>query len=253
MLIKLFEALKLKKSKMQASVSEKTRDFSVVDEVRETFKNIEIGTVFTTHEIKTMVAEKYGRKMSSVIPSDYSYNMTNKGIEGTPLEKFNLFIQLERGVYRYVGENYTAKEASGTDTTATGYINKNNQRNNGRERKSENHYNQWFYNMECLNCGNKYLANGADIWLRKCPKCQRTKKADRGETRTSRNIPDRIRYQVLKRDNFKCCACGASPATCPGVELHIDHIVPYSKGGETVIENLQTLCSKCNLGKSNVL
>ena len=60
-------------------------------------------------------------------------------------------------------------------------------------------------------------------------------------------------YQVLKRDNFKCCACGASPAKDPAVELHIDHIIPWSRGGETTPENLQTLCSRCNLGKSDLL
>lgn len=69
--------------------------------------------------------------------------------------------------------------------------------------------------------------------------------------RTSRNINTRLRFLVLQRDNFKCCACGASPAKDPSVELHVDHIVPWSKGGETEISNLQTLCSKCNLGKSN--
>ena len=70
--------------------------------------------------------------------------------------------------------------------------------------------------------------------------------------RTSRNINTRLRFKVLARDNFKCCACGASPAKDPSVVLHVDHIIPWSKGGETVIENLQTLCSKCNLGKSNL-
>lgn len=70
---------------------------------------------------------------------------------------------------------------------------------------------------------------------------------------TSRNINTRLRFQVLARDNFKCCACGASPAKDPAVELHVDHIVPWSKGGETVIDNLQTLYSTCNLGKSNIL
>lgn len=70
--------------------------------------------------------------------------------------------------------------------------------------------------------------------------------------RTSRNINTRLRFIVMKRDNFKCCACGASPAKDPTIELHVDHIIPWSKGGETVIDNLQTLCSKCNLGKSNL-
>lgn len=69
---------------------------------------------------------------------------------------------------------------------------------------------------------------------------------------TGRDPSLRLRWHVLQRDRFTCCACGDSPARTPGVELHVDHIVPWSKGGETVLENLQTLCSVCNLGKSNV-
>lgn len=62
----------------------------------------------------------------------------------------------------------------------------------------------------------------------------------------------RLRFQVLKRDNFKCCICGRSPSTIGGLELQVDHIIPWSKGGETTIDNLQTLCNDCNLGKSNL-
>ena len=69
---------------------------------------------------------------------------------------------------------------------------------------------------------------------------------------TKRDINLRLRFLVMKRDNFRCCVCGASPAKDSEVELHVDHIIPWSKGGETVIENLQTLCSKCNWGKSNL-
>lgn len=69
--------------------------------------------------------------------------------------------------------------------------------------------------------------------------------------RTSRNINLKLRFTLLQMDNFRCRSCGASPAKNPEVELHIDHIVPWSKGGETEMANLQTLCSKCNLGKSN--
>ena len=48
---------------------------------------------------------------------------------------------------------------------------------------------------------------------------------------TSRDINLRLRFKVIQRDNFKCCACGASPAKNPSVELHLDHIIPWSKGG----------------------
>ena len=73
-----------------------------------------------------------------------------------------------------------------------------------------------------------------------------------GKHKTPRTINLRLRFIVLGRDNFTCCACGASPAKNPLVELHVDHILPWSKGGETIIDNLQTLCSKCNLGKSDL-
>jgi len=69
---------------------------------------------------------------------------------------------------------------------------------------------------------------------------------------TGRDPSLRLRWHVLQRDRFTCCACGRSPATTAGVELHVDHVVPWSKGGETILNNLQTLCSVCNLGKSNV-
>lgn len=69
--------------------------------------------------------------------------------------------------------------------------------------------------------------------------------------RTSRSSDLRLRFKVLQRDRFRCCACGASPSVTPGVVLEVDHIKPWSKGGETVFENLQTLCLACNQGKTN--
>jgi hypothetical protein len=70
--------------------------------------------------------------------------------------------------------------------------------------------------------------------------------------KTSRTINLRLRFLVMKRDNFKCKNCGSSPATDHSIVLHVDHINSWSKGGETVLEILQTLCSRCNLGKSNL-
>lgn len=65
----------------------------------------------------------------------------------------------------------------------------------------------------------------------------------------SRGISLSLRYRVLCRDHFRCVICGATPATEVGVTLHIDHIVPWSKGGKNTEENLRTLCLRCNLGK----
>jgi len=62
---------------------------------------------------------------------------------------------------------------------------------------------------------------------------------------------ERTRLAVLRRDNYKCCLCGASPAHDENVVLHIDHIKPVSRGGKPNIMNLWTLCGKCNLEKSD--
>lgn len=70
--------------------------------------------------------------------------------------------------------------------------------------------------------------------------------------RTPRQPSLRLRIKVLTRDNFTCRACGRSPATLLGLSLELDHDpTPWSKGGETVLENLQTLCKDCNRGKGN--
>lgn len=71
------------------------------------------------------------------------------------------------------------------------------------------------------------------------------------EIRRTRTIPLSIRIKVLARDKFKCVYCGRSPAINAGTLLHIDHIVPFSLGGTNTLDNLQTLCEECNLGKSN--
>ena len=71
------------------------------------------------------------------------------------------------------------------------------------------------------------------------------------QRRTKREISERMRFRILVRDGFTCRACGASPLKTPGTELHVDHVIPWSKGGETIENNLETKCSRCNLGKGN--
>ena len=70
--------------------------------------------------------------------------------------------------------------------------------------------------------------------------------------KTQRGVNWRLRFKVMQRDSFTCVACGRSPAKSKDIELHVDHIIPWSKCGETIYENLQTLCSVCNIGKSNI-
>lgn len=68
---------------------------------------------------------------------------------------------------------------------------------------------------------------------------------------TRRAVSVSVRYDVLKRGSFRCAKCGRSPATEPGVQLQVDHIVPWANGGESRLDNLQVLCAECNAGKSN--
>lgn len=72
-----------------------------------------------------------------------------------------------------------------------------------------------------------------------------------GKRNAPRGISLSLRYEVLKRDRFRCVKCGRSPATAPGVQLHVDHVLAWANGGLTTLDNLQSLCSDCNLGKSH--
>lgn len=58
-------------------------------------------------------------------------------------------------------------------------------------------------------------------------------------------IPREVVDAVYKRDGGRCQECGATE------DLQLDHIIPFSKGGATTVENLQLLCGKCNRAKSN--
>ncbi|NMF62757.1 HNH endonuclease [Brasilonema octagenarum UFV-OR1] len=59
-------------------------------------------------------------------------------------------------------------------------------------------------------------------------------------------MPASVRVSVLHKDGYKCVFCGRSSQQ---VQLEVDHIVPFSKGGSNDLNNLQTLCTDCNRGK----
>lgn len=56
-------------------------------------------------------------------------------------------------------------------------------------------------------------------------------------------ITNSVRWKIIKRDNFRCVACGSND------NLVIDHKTPICQGGTSDIDNLQTLCFRCNSGK----
>ncbi len=61
-------------------------------------------------------------------------------------------------------------------------------------------------------------------------------------------ISKRVRYEVLRRDDFRCRYCGRR---APDVELHVDHLIPKAWGGTDAKWNLATACQDCNIAKSD--
>lgn len=59
-------------------------------------------------------------------------------------------------------------------------------------------------------------------------------------------LNDSVKRKVFDRDGRACAVCGSFEKLC------IDHILPVSRGGFTILDNLQVLCEKCNLQKSNM-
>ena len=61
-----------------------------------------------------------------------------------------------------------------------------------------------------------------------------------------KNLTKKVRFEVFKRDGFKCQYCGASPLENL---LQVDHIIAVKNGGDNCIDNLITSCQPCNIGK----
>jgi hypothetical protein len=64
--------------------------------------------------------------------------------------------------------------------------------------------------------------------------------------RNTRVIPQDVKIKVAARDGGRCRQCGSTE------ELHLDHVVPWSKGGANTVANIQLLCGPCNRRKGAV-
>ncbi|MBP3308758.1 MAG: HNH endonuclease [Clostridia bacterium] len=89
--------------------------------------------------------------------------------------------------------------------------------------------------MERLNNknGDRYL--DSEIWDSIC-RVERSK------------VSNKMRFAIYKRDGYRCRMCGISTD-----QLEVDHIFPIAKGGKSNFDNLQTLCHRCNLMKSDTV
>lgn len=73
-----------------------------------------------------------------------------------------------------------------------------------------------------------------------------TSSYDRRDLPQTRLIPSRVKQEVWARDGGRCVQCGSTD------NLHFDHIIPFAKGGSSLTaENIQLLCARHNLEKSD--
>lgn len=133
-------------------------------------------------DIKTM-AEEFGAKDIEIDVSEGKISFTADSdilndkvaeIEKSLIDN-DVKSQITRTKHSDVESKIMSSDENSNDklkSTSVGYVNKNNQRNNGKTNQIGTDNQQFFYQMECLNCGHTYLANGTDIWQRKCPSCQ---------------------------------------------------------------------------------
>lgn len=98
---------------------------------------------------------------------------------------------------------------------------------------------------------NRMNANPDDLEERVQPVANFERVTSRPKIEDLHQIPLGIRYKVLSRDRFRCVSCGNSPAMNEGCVLHVDHILAFSRGGKTRLDNLQSLCATCNVGKGD--
>lgn len=107
--------------------------------------------------------------------------------------------------------------------------------------------------LSCDGCGGDFrggrpFTQGFNSWCQDCAPSFLVDKRER-RRRRSRNRPSRAMVaEVVERDGDACAYCGEAPE-----RLEMDHIVPVSRGGETVAENLTPACGGCNRSKADKL
>ena len=95
----------------------------------------------------------------------------------------------------------------------------------------------------------KEESNNRQVFKFKLELTEHIKPTDKNEIKNSvlehnRIIPPQVKLEVWKRDEGKCVICGSTD------NLHFDHIIPFSKGGSSLVsQNIQLLCARHNIAK----
>lgn len=92
------------------------------------------------------------------------------------------------------------------------------------------------YIIVCRDCGVEFLSGQPHA--RRCRVCKKNR---------YKSNP-REKFVIFRRDEFRCIYCGVSSIE-NNERLHLDHIIPKDKGGESRASNIVTCCSDCNYSK----
>lgn len=104
----------------------------------------------------------------------------------------------------------------------------------------------------CVGCESKYIpsCSAHKYCHQACKKAHRNKLEKEHAARLMESLPSRAKgsFVIFARDKFTCVYCG-SCTLVDDVKLHLDHIIPFSLGGQSTAENLATACASCNMAK----
>lgn len=192
---------------------------------RTKLKDFFVGCILEDHHYYKKTLNSVRQNFDSFLKYCFSYDLIMKcdsTLEKSLYEKYSFFKKKEIELCKKLKLKPT--------TSVTAHVHKRYTSPKGR---NSYHAAVYFSQSEIENCYEK---------AKKIYDNKKTRKYQRNL------MTDSLRYDVLKRDDFKCVLCGFSAQD--GVKLHVDHIFPISKGGKTEMKNLRTLCSNCNHGKS---
>lgn len=215
----------------------------------------------TGHKVKMQLKDNdTGRVTRTGIGHSYgsaAVDLCSKLYSGAPVTKISVIQDRIDSMNKVINE-YQGRMKEADLQTCISYRNRLTSRINDLKREEENKKRQADAERQKKQQEQKELARKQVAERRQKEKEKEQAQIEKEKTMSEqkryiaaqrRLMTDSLRYDVMHRDGFRCVLCGASPKNDPNIALHVDHILPLSKGGKTEMSNLRTLCERCNLGK----